>query len=174
MKYIASAFSIGMVAEGATINFAPITGAELKQSLISYVRDDNGEFYPVIDTLVSCIGHEGTAKAVSKLLHYHVGVERISVSLKAGDTLFVCQPVGQRLAVGAELEMPKLQFYQITVYPRGEVGRLSNLLHEKAIEEGEVEEDRQASQGEQSCQACAFASLFGSAGEIPHTCGKER
>jgi len=50
---------------------------------------------------VSCIGHADTAAVVSSILGRDVPANRVSISLEAGDVLYVAQLMGGRLPEGA-------------------------------------------------------------------------
>ena len=95
MIYVGNAFSLAMVP------------ADLLPSvrLVRTVR-------PVLDGLqwTSCVGHADTAMLL------RVPLNRVSVSLCIGDTLFVAQLQGVRLAEGATVLPAGASFTWIKVY----------------------------------------------------------
>lgn len=83
--YISNAFSLSMVGENADIKVTPLH--------LNYDRD-------LLNRAVSVVGHADTAVLFSSLLGREFAVNRISVSLKSGDTLIVGQYSGPRLPEG--------------------------------------------------------------------------
>lgn len=83
--YIGNAFSLQMI--------------NLEEAKNLRVEKVNPETIP--DDVVSCIGHADTAKVVSEILGREIAMNRISVHLGDGDTLYVAQIVGGRLPEGA-------------------------------------------------------------------------
>ena len=77
MKYVANAFSLGMV----------------PRELLGRVRLSPCEA-PDVAGLVSCVGHADTAAVLG------VEMRRVSVTLQPGDVLFVAQLAGGRLPEG--------------------------------------------------------------------------
>lgn len=68
----------------------------------------------------SAIGHESTAKVLSRELGIPIKVNRISVSLDRGDSAIVAQISGPRLPEGAVLDERDLKdlsirYYKVTV-----------------------------------------------------------
>jgi len=86
--YIANAFSLSML----TSEYAMVT-IESKPD----VYFDFNQY----DTIVSCVGHEDTAKLFSQLLGRDVPMARINVQLKLDDSMLVGQLVGGRLPEGS-------------------------------------------------------------------------
>jgi hypothetical protein len=83
--FISNAFSLSMVGENAEI--------EVSSLHINYDR-------ALLIRAVSVVGHADTAVLFSSLLGREIAVNRISVSLKSGDTLIVGQYSGPRLPEG--------------------------------------------------------------------------
>ena len=83
--YISNAFSLSMVADTAEVLVSPLH--------MDYDRK-------ILNRGKSVVGHADTANLFSKLLGREVEVNRISVSLKPGDTLIVGQYSGPRLPEG--------------------------------------------------------------------------
>jgi hypothetical protein len=80
------------------------------------LKDDNVRKLP--DGIISCVGHADVASVMSKILTVRVPFNRISVSLKEGDTLIVGQYVGPRLPEGAT-RLPEgavIKWYVVTAY----------------------------------------------------------
>ena len=83
--YVSNAFSLSMVGENADIEVTPLH--------LKYNR-------ALLNRAVSVVGHADTAALFSSLLGREIAVNRISVSLKSGDTLIVGQYSGPRLPEG--------------------------------------------------------------------------
>lgn len=83
--YISNAFSLQMI--------------NLEEAKNLRVEKVNPEEIP--ENVVSCIGHADTAKVASEILGREIAMNRISVHLGDGDTLYVAQIVGGRLPEGA-------------------------------------------------------------------------
>jgi Domain of unknown function (DUF1874). len=75
--YISNAFSLSMLTPPTTIKVVEASVEDVKNIL-------NQGF-------VSAIGHEATAKIITTQLGVNVPVNRVSISLKRGDTLLVYQ-----------------------------------------------------------------------------------
>ena len=88
--YIGNAFSLQMidVSEKIEITSSPLEIERIK-TLVKEVD------------VISCIGHEDTAKVVSSLLDVEIPAQRISVKLDEDDILIVAQLIGGRLPEGA-------------------------------------------------------------------------
>ena len=71
MNYVGNAFSLNMLSGDSVIK----------------VSESSPDCVPV--DAVSCIGHESTAKVVSQLLGREVPMNRVAVSLEAGDNIYV-------------------------------------------------------------------------------------
>lgn len=82
--YIGNAFSLQMLAE--------------EQSLVSVVPADWDE---IPANVISCIGHADTAAVASSLAGREIPCNRISVTLRPGDEMFVIQVTGGRLPEGS-------------------------------------------------------------------------
>ena len=85
MIYIGNAFSLQMVGETfpCQVSINEVTSSEVPQEG------------------TSCIGHVDTAQVVSNILGVTIPMNRINVSLKRGDVLYVAQIMGGRLPEGA-------------------------------------------------------------------------
>lgn len=98
-KYLSNAFSLQMlpVADLGFISVAPICVSDIPAEVIS------------------CIGHHDTATVVSNILNREVPCNRQSITLKAGDVLYVAQLTGGRLPEGATSlpEGCKLDFLKV-------------------------------------------------------------
>lgn len=81
MKYIGNAFSLQMLSE--------------YPSSIKVEELTEGQFLAAKSDAVSCVGHPDTAACLG------VACNRVSVSLKVGDELYVAQLVGGRLPEGS-------------------------------------------------------------------------
>lgn len=111
MKYLVSAFSIQMMPHGGRVEFSEVDETYL-------VVRHHGIVVPWFDKAV--IGHQGTVNVINKLLESFnvsasIAVSREPIRLMTGDELLIAQPVGTRLAVGAEVEEPELRFYRLDV-----------------------------------------------------------
>ena len=91
--YISNAFSLSMVGENADIEVTPLH--------LKYNR-------ALLSRALSVVGHADTAVLFSSLLGREIAVNRISVSLKSGDTLIVGQYSGPRLPQGATITWKKV------------------------------------------------------------------
>ena len=105
MTYISNAFSLNMihVEKFSLIRARKVTPADVSKSAIS------------------AIGHADTARVVSGILGFEVPENRMNVSLKEEDVLYVAQYKGPRLPEGAT-ELPEgatLEFLEITLKPEG-------------------------------------------------------
>lgn len=100
MNYLANAFSLQMLERLPAV---PVIEAVSPQD--------------IPEDFVSVIGHPDTANVVSSIIGKEVQVNRISIKLSAGDTLYVAQFNGGRLPEGATT-LPKdmtLEFIRIKV-----------------------------------------------------------
>lgn len=82
-KYLANAFSGQMINGDALIRKVRVTPEEVSAA-----------------EWESCIGHPDTATVVSNILGREVACQRVSISLKKGDILYVAQVMGGRLPEG--------------------------------------------------------------------------
>ena len=73
MDYIGNAFSLNMIGNGTEV-------------VLRVTAQDKSD---IPEDALSCIGHEATAKVVSRLLGREVPMNRVALSLGAGDELFV-------------------------------------------------------------------------------------
>lgn len=88
MKYLGNAFSLQMLpVSGCQVSVEPVEPDVVASELAT--------------GFTSCIGHQDTANVVSSLLGLEVQMNRINVSLKPEDTLFVAQITGGRLPEGS-------------------------------------------------------------------------
>ena len=107
MKYLANAFALSMLPEGAK-NWA--TFETISKEKVSKMLSDGG--------FQSAIGHQDTARVLENLLRLDIPVERISLSLKDDDKLIVAQYIGPRLPEGATSlpEGAEIKFFEISVW----------------------------------------------------------
>lgn len=100
MNYLSNAFSLQMLENfSASVVTTPVKPEDIPEDFISV------------------IGHPDTAQVVSSIIGKEVPVNRISIKLSAGDTLYVAQFNGGRLPEGATT-LPKdmtLSFIKIEV-----------------------------------------------------------
>lgn len=88
--YIANAFSLSMLA-------ADVAMVSIETESKPDVYFDLNQY----DTIISCVGHDDTAKLFSQLLGRDVPMARINVQLKHHDSMLVGQLVGGRLPEGS-------------------------------------------------------------------------
>jgi len=103
--YISNAFSLSMLTPPTTIKVVEASAEDVKNILSS--------------NFISAIGHEATAKIITTQLGVNVPVNRVSISLKRGDTLLVYQLL-KRLEEGkvlTEQEMMQVpaKWYVVTL-----------------------------------------------------------
>lgn len=69
--------------------------------------------------VISAIGHADTAAVVSADLGLEIPPNRVSLSLKNGDKIYVAQYIGPRLPEGATQlpEGAEIKYFSVTVYP---------------------------------------------------------
>jgi len=99
-KYLGNAFSLQMLtAFPAQVSVEEIEPAEVPADA------------------ESVIGHADTAAVVSSILGREIPVNRVSISLNAGDELYVAQLIGGRLPEGSTTlpEGFSLKFLKVTV-----------------------------------------------------------
>lgn len=102
------------LANELSLNMIPVEDFTLIR--VRKVTPDN-----VPKNAISAIGHADTARVVSGILGYEVPANRINVSLKKDDVLFVAQYKGPRLPEGAT-QLPDgatLEFLEITFRQEG-------------------------------------------------------
>ena len=102
MRYLGNAFSIQMLpVTGSLVSVEPVEPDVVASELSS--------------GFTSCIGHLDTANVVSSLLGLEVQMNRINVSLKPEDTMFVAQITGGRLPEGSTTlpEGVKILFFKV-------------------------------------------------------------
>ena len=102
MNYLTNAFSLQMLPD--------------LDMLASIVQVDATE---IPADAVSAIGHADTAAVVSGIIGKEIPMNRVSISLKPGDVLYVAQLVGGRLPEGATV-LPdgfSLRFLMVKVTP---------------------------------------------------------
>lgn len=101
-SYLGNAFSLNMLqvgADGLTAKIFPVVPSEIPADA------------------VSIIGHADMAAVVCSMLGREVAVNRESVTLQAGDILYVAQYRGPRLPPGATALPPNatLEFFRVTI-----------------------------------------------------------
>lgn len=106
--FLLNAFSIAMIADGATVEFIPLTEGEAKDKLVQVETLDRGEGRQPAAWLgaTSAVGHADTAAVLGGILGVDIAVNRASVALAAGAEAVVAQYVGPRLPEGAT-ELPE-------------------------------------------------------------------
>ena len=150
---ISNSFSLGMLNElGARISVEKSCPEEVR----TYA-------------LTSVVGHESTAQVFSAVLGRDIPMNRQQLTDFTG-ILFVGQlmarlPEGQVLSPSEMIAIP-IRWFKMTIEWNKTCWDAEKFQQEKE----EAEEDRQAEQKPDCCQACAFASIFGSAGQLVHTC----
>jgi hypothetical protein len=98
--WLGNAFSLSML---------PPVGGDVKVEKI--------EMSDVPSSAVSCVGHADTARVFAGVLGREVEVNRVSISLVAGDILYVGQYTGPRLPEGAR-ELPEgaaITWWRVTI-----------------------------------------------------------
>ena len=96
MLYLSNAFSLGMLrSKECTIKVKPENPSVIRLRLKS-------------EPFTSSVGHESTARLMSKLLDIYIPVQRTSIKLKDGDELIVFQ-LKLRLPEGKTLSEPELE-----------------------------------------------------------------
>jgi len=122
MIYLCNSFTLSMISpslltEGAVIKVSPISLGEVKALLK--------------EGFVSAVGHESTARVLSKLLRTEVPFNRAQISIKEGDVIVSFQfmvrlPEGKILGedeVIALYNEGKIKFFRVEVIlPTEEVG----------------------------------------------------
>jgi hypothetical protein len=101
--FLLNAFSVSMVADGATVEFIPLSEGEAKDKLVQIETLDRGEGRRPAAWLsaTSAVGHADTAAVLATILGVPVPTHRVSVALASGDEAVVTQYVGPRLPEGA-------------------------------------------------------------------------
>jgi hypothetical protein len=95
---IANAFSLQMVPyEDALVRIRKIKNIEEIKQLLQTTP------------FTSAIGHETTARVLSKLLSINISTNRVSVTLEPGVVLIVFQLLGGRLPTGQELTEQQIE-----------------------------------------------------------------
>ena len=103
--YLANAFSLNMLGEGLGLGFS------IRLTTFRTVA------WRVPEEAISFIGHEDLAQIVSGLLGRDVPAHRASLTLWPGDTLYVAQYSGPRLAEGTT-ELPAeatIRFWKVSI-----------------------------------------------------------
>ena len=119
---LASAFSLGMVAQGADVEIRSMSAGDFRSAFEVPVggtqEGKNETFHPTYAVRVgrAVVGHPATAEALSKLLGVPIPVSRESIALSPGDVLMVAQVVGRQAVSGAEVAAPELSFFSVRVY----------------------------------------------------------
>lgn len=108
MKYVSNAFSLGMVPRGllGTVRMTPCDP-------------------PHLQGIESCVGHADTAAALG------VPMRRVSVTLQAGDVLYVAQLRGGRLPEGTTTLPEGFGFDWVRVEVAGDLYQAECLLNEQ-------------------------------------------
>jgi hypothetical protein len=128
--YLSNAFSLQMQGEndcytrrvtldeakGVAVNLVPGPYIDRESE-----KDGSDAIYSL--TAQSCVGHTDIAAVLSGLIGYTVPVNRVSVSLKPGDTLVVGQYVGPRLPEGCSVlpEGARIEWYVVECKKTGTV-----------------------------------------------------
>lgn len=120
MNYLASSFSLQMLPQGGELKIIPISTITIREWL---------------DMGCSRIGHEGTARRLSKELGVEIKVDRTPIKLEVGDQLQVAQPIGTRLVPGTEIEEPELTYFLVVVKPKHHCPELSSYRREELEKE---------------------------------------
>ena len=95
MLYLSNAFSLGMLSsQECTLKIRSETPSVIRLRLKS-------------EPFTSSVGHESTARLMSKLLDLYIPVHRTSIKLREGDELIVFQ-LKLRLPEGKTLSEPEL------------------------------------------------------------------
>lgn len=104
---LANAFSLQMLA--SDIKDAHFESVEVSK-IIELANDSR-------NTVISAIGHGDTARVISNMLGVEIPSNRINVHLEKGDSIYVAQIIGGRLAEGATTlpENFSLKFIRVTV-----------------------------------------------------------
>ena len=118
MNYLTSSFSLQMLPDGGY----------LKITRISRIRV--GEWMDE-----SRIGHEGTAKVLSRQLGVKLEVDRRPIILRVGDEVQVAQPISSRLSPGQEISEPELAYFLLQVLPAPKAKTLANFWDDELEEE---------------------------------------
>lgn len=125
--YISNAFSLSMVPGDAVLLVKKINDPA------NYIKWIGLDF-----EVVSCVGHENTAKLYSKILDYDVECNRVSVKAEYCDRIFVGQYIGPRLPEGAT-ELPegaRIEWYEVYVgHPDSYVAKNTVELGMRQLEE---------------------------------------
>jgi len=113
MVYVSNSLSINMLEDKTALEVEAISVEEVKK-ILQWELDHGRQF-------VSSVGHEPTAKLMTKLLGIEIPFNRIAVKLKTWDTLLVFQ-ILQRLPEGVVLDEEAVKavphkWYRINVLP---------------------------------------------------------
>jgi len=101
MRYLANAFSLQMVPDGADVEIRTIRTEDARDILNIENLDRGCEGLRIL-TARSVIGHADTAAVVSDILGITIKMNRENIKMEAGDELFVAQVQGGRLPEGAQ------------------------------------------------------------------------
>ena len=163
---VANAFSLAMVNGDCDVEIRQVSIDKLK-------RDYRLE--------TSCVGHEGAAEYYTQLLGWAIPVNRVNLSLSAGDRLLVGQICG-RLPEGKVLEavdMPPVKWLLVTVKSpmQPQISQLRVELDEayEAYAELKSQIPELPEPQENICQKCGkrinpVAFLFGVGSDDPNEC----
>jgi len=136
MATVASAFSLGMVAQGADVEIRPLSAGDFRAAFEVPVggtqEGENETFHPTYVVRVgrAVVGHPATAETLTKLLGVPILVSRDSITLVPGDVLMVAQVVGRQAVSGAEVQVPELSFFSVRVYAARTIASLHNEVAE--------------------------------------------
>lgn len=98
--YIANAFSLSMLDRRDQAVEPRIPVPVSLEEVLKEIADR----IPFGDKVVSCVGHEPTAKILTAMTGLNIQVNRVNITLEKGITLFVAQYIGPRLPEGAVIE----------------------------------------------------------------------
>lgn len=111
MRYLSNAFSLQMIGTG----FPIIQKIDEKDLINNVVRWD-GDVQRMTLMVKSIVGHEDTAAVLSDQLHAHVPMNRESIILNVGDSLYVAQLTGGRLPEGVTTLPDNFKFVWFKVH----------------------------------------------------------
>ncbi|MEM5784833.1 MAG: DUF1874 domain-containing protein [Candidatus Aenigmatarchaeota archaeon] len=99
-KYLANSFSLGMLTGNCILGVTEVGTEEIKKN---------------ISDIVSIIGHQGTADFLSQLLNHEIKMNRVQISIKSGDVVYVLQLL-TRLEEGKVLGIEELRNIKYKIY----------------------------------------------------------
>jgi hypothetical protein len=109
--FISNAFSLSMISNSSSSEEVVI---RVKEVTLEEVKND---LY--LSNFISAVGHQSTAEVLTTLLEIPISVNRITISLKKGDVLYVFQllarlPEGQILKT-EEIKALPYKFYKVEI-----------------------------------------------------------